>query len=202
MCATGAQDQIQDEQMQAYQQAQQLTAEQYANQQEIYAPMTAQFQSIFAKGPNQEGFSEPEKQELNAGAVEGTAENYAGAAKAVGEQEAAEGGGNIPLTTGGELQQKEGVAESSAQEESREEGQVKAADFSQGYNEWENAGSGLEAIGAGDNPLGFENAATSSGSAASTTAASIAQAQNSWESAVGGAAGEAAGGWASGGFKH
>lgn len=201
MCETAAQDQIQGEQIQAYQQAQQLTAEQYAHQQAIYAPMTGLFQTIFNRGPNQEGFSEPERQDLEAQAVEGTARNYAGAARAVNESEAALGGGDIPLTSGGELQQKQNVALSSAAEESKEQSQIKQANYTQGRSEWDAAGAGLEGIAAGDNPLGFENASTNAGSAAATTADEIAKEQNGWESAVAGAAGAAAGGWASGGFK-
>lgn len=201
MCETAAQDQIQGEQIQAYQQAQQLTAEQYAHQQAIYAPMTDLFQTIFNRGPNQEGFSEPERQDLEAQAVEGTARNYAGAARAVNESEAALGGGDIPLTSGGELQQKENVALSSGAEESKEESQIKQADYAEGRSEWDAAGAGLERIAAGDNPLGFENAATNSGSAAATTADQIAKEQNGWESALSGAVGTAAGAWASGGFK-
>src|ERR1039458_8893424 len=67
MCgATGAQTQLQDEQMQAYQQAQQMTAEQYADQQAVYAPLKAQFDKIFAAGPSQQGFSDEETNTLNA----------------------------------------------------------------------------------------------------------------------------------------
>lgn len=201
MCDNPVQDQIQQEQVTAYQQAQTLTQQQYANQQAIYAPMATQFQSIFNRGPNQEGFSDAEDQDLNAQAVEGTAENYQHAAKAVNEQEAAEGGGDIALPTGAEDQQKEDVALSSAGEESKEEQQIKQADYTAGTSEWDAAGSGLETIASGENPLGYESGATSAGSAAETTAASIAQEENSWESAVGGAVGTAAGGWASGGFK-
>jgi hypothetical protein len=202
MCgSTAAQDQLQGEQLQAYQQAQQLTAEQYANQQALYAPMAAQFQSILSRGPNSKGFSDEEEQALNAQAVEGTAENYEGAAKAVNENLAAEGGGSNPLPSGAQTQLREQVATSSAQEESREEQQIQQADYSQGYNEWENAGAGLESIAAGENPLGYEGAETSSGSAAGTTAEQIAQEENSWENAAIGAVGTVAGGWATGGFK-
>lgn len=201
MCDNPVQDQIGQEQVEAYQQAQTLTAQQYSDQQSIYAPMTAQFQSIFNRGPNQEGFSDAQMQDLNATAVEGTATNYSSAAKAVNEQEASLGGGDIPLTSGGQLQQKEQVAESAAQEESSEESQIKEADYTQGNAEWQAAGSGLETIAAGENPLGYEGAATSAGTAASTTAQQIAQEQNSWETAAMGAVGVAAGGWATGGFK-
>jgi hypothetical protein len=195
MCETAAQDQLQDEQIQAYQQAQQMTQQQYQHQQDIYAPMAKQFQSIFDRGPNMEGFSEEQKQDLEATAVDGTARNYAGAARALNEEFAARGGGNIPLTPGGEIDAKEDLAASSAAEESREESSIKQADYTQGYNEWQAAGSGLESIAAGENPIGYENASTNSGSAASTTADAIAKEQNGWESAALGAVGQVAGAW-------
>lgn len=190
---TDTQLQLQQEQIDAYQQAEQLTKEQYANQQAIYGPMISQFQSIYANGPSQEGFSDEEKERLNAQAVEGTAHNYSSAAKAVGEQEAALGGGTNPLPTGAQLQQKEQVAESAAQEESSQESQIEAADYSQGYKEWEAAGQGLQTIAAGANPLGYEGAATGAGSAAGTTADQIAEEDNSWINATIGAVGSAAG---------
>lgn len=201
MCETAAQDQIQGEQLDAYKQAQDLTTQQYGNQQAIYGPMTQQFQSIFNRGPNQEGFSQEEQQDLNSETLEGTAENYKHAAQAVGEQEAAEGGGDIPLPSGAQEEQKADVAEAAAGEESKEESQTKEAGYTQGYNEWQAAGQGLDTIAAGDNPLGYEGAATSSGQAAETTANQIAQEQNGWETAALGAVGTVAGGWASGGFK-
>jgi hypothetical protein len=189
MCATGAQTQLQTEQLNAYTQAQQMTAQEYANQQEIYAPMEKQFQSIFSMGPNQQGFSNAETNTLNAQAVEGTATNYAGAAKAVNENLAAEGGGSEELPTGAQAEMKQEVANSAAQTESGQETQIQEADYNQGYQDWLNAGSGLESIAAGENPLGYENAATASGSAAGTTANQIASQDDSWINAALGAAG-------------
>jgi len=186
---TSQQVTLQNEQIQAYQQAQQLTAQQYANQQSIYGPMVGMFQSIFQKGPNQEGFSGAEKSQLDAQAVEGTAENYSQAAKAVGESEAAEGGGNNPLPTGAQEQTKAEIATSAAQEESGQETQIDQADYQQGYNEWLSAAGGLESIAAGENPLGYESNETSAGSAASSTAAQIASEDNSWINSAIGAAG-------------
>jgi hypothetical protein len=185
---TQQQQTLGNEQIQAYQQAQQLTQEQYANQQAIYGPLTAQFQSIFAKGPNQQGFSAEEDSELNAQAEEGTAENYGNAARAVGESEAGAGGGTNALPTGAQSAIQGNIATSAAQEESAQEGQINAANYTQGYNEWQNAGAGLESIAAGDNPLGFESAETGAGSAASTTAGQIASEDDSWiNAAIGGA---------------
>lgn len=201
MCATSGQEQLASEETQAYQQAQQLTAEQYANQQAIYAPMAAKFQSIFNAGPNQQGFSAGELENLNAQAVEGTATNYSQAAKAVGEQTAAEGGGTNPLPSGAQTELKEQVATSAAQNESQQESQIQQADYSQGLANWQNAAGGLESIASGENPLGYEDAETGSAGAANTEENAIASEDTGWISGVLGAAGSVGEGWAKGGFK-
>jgi hypothetical protein len=190
---TAQQTELGDAQLAAYQQATQLTQQQYANQQAIFAPMVSQFQSIYAKGPGQKGFSDEETADLNAQAEEGTAENYGNAARAVGEATAARGGGTNPLPTGADSAIQSNIATSAAQEESQQENQINSANYSQGYNEWENAGAGLESIAAGENPLGYESNQTSSGSAASSTAGEIASEDNSWLNATIGAVGSAAG---------
>lgn len=190
---TAQQTELGDAQLSAYQQAAQLTQEQYANQQAIFAPLVSQFQSIYAKGPGQQGFSAEEDSELNAQAEEGTAENYGNAARAVGETTAARGGGTNPLPTGASSAIQSNIATSAAQEESQQESQINAANYGQGYNEWENAGQGLESIAAGENPLGYESNETSSGSAASTTAGQIASEDDSWLNATLGAAGSIGG---------
>lgn len=190
---TAQQTELGDAQLAAYQQATQLTQEQYANQQAIFAPLVSQFQSIYAKGPGQKGFSDEETSELNAQAEEGTAENYGNAARAVGETMASRGGGTNPLPGGAQEAIQSNIATSAAQEESQQESQIQQADYSQGYNEWENAGQGLETIAAGENPLGYESNETSSGSAAGTTASQIASEDDSWLNATIGAVGSAAG---------
>lgn len=202
MCgSTGQQNVLEQEQMDAYKQAQEMTAKQYADQQAIYAPMAKQFQSIFALGPQQEGFSDAETNALNASAVAGTAANYGSAARAVSEGLAAEGGGNEVISTGGAAQMKAQIAEAAAGEQSKEQTQIKEANYQQGYKQWLAAGQGLESIAAGQNPLGYEGAATSAGGAAGTTADQIASEQNSWINAAIGAAGAIGSGWASHGFK-
>lgn len=201
MCgSTSQQNVIEQEQQAEYQKMQEMTAQQYADQKAIYKPMEDQFQSIFAKGPNAGGFSDEERNTLNSQTVEGTAQNSAAAERAANEDIAAQGGVDLP--SGADVQLKSQVRQGLADEQSREETQVKEADYNQGYDEWKNAGEGLMSIAAGENPLGFANATTSSGAAAGTTANEIAEEQNSWINAALGAAGAAAGGWASGGFKH
>ncbi len=187
MCgATQAQTNLQDAQTAFYTQATQMAQQQYGEQQSIYLPMKAQFDSIFQKGPNQQGFSASELGNLNSQAVEGTATNYAGAAKAVNDQLASQGGGSDPLPSGAQAEMKQEVANTAAASESQQESTIKSADYTQGYNEWAAAANGLSGIATGTNPVGYMNAATNAGSAASTTANNIAtQANSGWNAAIG-----------------
>jgi hypothetical protein len=186
---TAAQTNLTNEETSAYQQAQQMTAQQYGEQSAIYAQMTPQFESIFAKGPNQTGYSDSELQELNAQAVEGTAQNYSQAAKAVGESEAAEGGGTNPMSSGAQEQEQQQVANSAAATESGIESQIESSNYAQGTQNYQNAEAGLESIATGENPLGYENAETGSAGAANTEANAIATEDDSWINGAIGAAG-------------
>lgn len=201
MCgATGTQQQIQQEQLDAYQQSQDMLKQEYGHQQAIYAPMAAKFLSIFNAGPSQEGFSEGEKQNLETQIVEGSGRNFANASRSLNEEIAAEGGTGMPSGAADEM--KLGLSTSAAAEKTREETGVLEEDYATGRQNWQNAGAGLFNIAAGENPLGYEHASTEAGTAVSTTANDIAQQENSWINAALGAAGTAAEGWASGGFKH
>lgn len=186
---TQAQTQLTNEETAAYEQAQTMTAQQYGAQSAIYAQMTPQFESIFAKGPSQEGFSPEETATLNAQAVEGTAENYSSAAKAVGEKLAGEGGGTNPLPTGASTELEGEIASSAAGEESKQESEIKSADYVAGRSNYKDAAVGLEGVATGLDPLGYEGAATSAGNSANTEANAIATEDDSWINAVIGAAG-------------
>lgn len=189
MCgATKEQTQIQGEQLQAYQQAQQMMQEEYGHQQAIYAPMAKQFGSIFALGPGQEGFTPAEKAAYETQIVEGTGKNYANAARAVNQRLAAENPMGMP--SGAADQMRLSTALSSAQEKTNEELGVTEANYATGRQQWQQAATGLFDIAAGENPLGYENAATSSGTAVANTANQIASQQNSWVNAAMGMAGD------------
>jgi hypothetical protein len=150
--------------------------------------MAKQLGSIFAAGPGQEGFTPAEKEAYESQIVEGTSQNYANAVRAVNENIAAEGGMGMP--SGAADQLKLNTAISSAQEKTREELGVTAADYATGRQKWQQAGAGLMDIAAGTNPLGYESAATGAGSAAASTANQIASQQNSWVNAAMGIAGD------------
>jgi hypothetical protein len=191
MCgSTGAQNTIQGEQMQEYQQLQNMTNEQYSNFQSLLSPVTEQLQQIFQQGPSQTGMSAAEKNDLDATAIDTTAQGYAKAATAQNEKFASEGGGSLPSGVEAELQNQ--TALEAAGTESKELTQVDEEDYQQGLQNWQNAGQGLEQIASLENPVNYINAETGAGSAASNTANEIAQEQNSWvNAAIGGAAGVA-----------
>lgn len=190
MCgATGQQIQLQQEQMDAYQQSQDMLRQEFGNQQAIYGPMAAKFKSIFEAGPSQKGFSAGESQDLETQVIEGTAGNYANAAKAVNEHIAAEGGTG-GMANGAADQLRLETANSAAQEKTREETQLTEANYATGRQQWQQAATGLLDIAAGQNPVNYENASTAAGGAASNTADDIAKEQNSWINAAMGIAGD------------
>lgn len=190
MCggATQAQQDLQAEQAAYYKEATAEAEATYAEDQELLQSVKSIYDPILSRGPNQEGYSAEELANLNAQAVEGTAKNYSSAAKAVNEKMAAQGGGDIALPTGAQLQLQQEVANSAAATESSEESQILQADYQQGYNEFVNAGNMEMAVSGQYNPTAYSGAATSAGSAASTTANEIAQENNSWINAALGAA--------------
>lgn len=197
MCGASAeQNELSAEETQALKTSADMTAKQYAGQQAIYAPLTAQFQSIFAKGPNQTGFSDEERQDLNATAVDGTAQNYKAAATAVNENLATRGGGTNPLPSGAEAELKQEVANSAAGKESDQESQIKQADYAAGRSNYDKATGGLLAIATGEDPLGYENAENNTATVANNEANEIQKANNSWVNAALGAAGEIGGAFA------
>jgi hypothetical protein len=187
--ATSAQNNLQQEDLETLQEYNSAFQQQYANQQAIYGKVSSVLDPILAAGPNQQGFSTAEGNTLNSQAVEGTAENYAGAAKAVNEATAAEGGGNSPISVGGQTELKEEVANSAAQTESGEETQIQEQNYATGRQNFENAEEGEMAIASGENPLGYEGAATSQASVTGNEANAIASENNSWYNAALGAAG-------------
>lgn len=193
---TAAQSNLQDQQAAFYQQATQEASTTYGEQQELLGKIRSIYDPILAKGPNARGFSAGEKADLDAGAVNQTASNYAGASKAVNENLAAEGGGNLALPTGAQTQLKAEVAASSADTESNEESQIDQADYAEGARQFGQATSAEENVSGQYNPLGYESNATSAGAAEGVTANQIAQESNSWQNAVIGAVGSIGGGLA------
>jgi len=199
MCggATDAQTTVQDQDIETMKTYAEEQKQNYANQQDIYAKVSSVLDPILKAGANQEGFSGAEKNNLNAQAVEGTAQNYASAARAVNEQLASAGGGSSQLTTGAQAELKQQVASSAAQEQSKEETEITEENYKTGRENFQNAEQGELAIASGEDPVGYANAATGAANAAGNEANTIAAQGDAWENALIGAAGSIGAGFAS-----
>jgi hypothetical protein len=165
---------------------------------DIYAAMSP----IVAAGPDQQGFSQPELQNLNSTAIQGTGQAYSGAAESVRQQEAAQGGSNF-VPSGATMQENEIVAGQAAAQEGSELNQIQAANYATGRQNYFTAAGDLAASTGTYNPAtGAAGAANQGGSDAATTANQIAQENNSWMQAVSGALGGVTGSVVSGGMSN
>jgi hypothetical protein len=200
MCggATATQDKLQSEEADFYAKQIESYDTSYANFSALSDTLKKQFEPILAKGPNQRGFDDTERNTLNTQATEGTAQGYAKARAALQEGQAARGGGtsNINITSGGDEQEQEQLAATAAATTSSEKLGITTADYAKGSADYQNAIAGEESLAAGWNPNSFASSANSAGKTASDQANTIAQQQNSvWTSvigALGGVAGQAA----------
>lgn len=191
MCggASDQQKQLDQEQSDFYQEAMNQQTQVYGEDQQILNFMSNLYEPILAKGPNQQGFSQEENNALNTQATEGVAQNYKAASTAANEQAAALGGGDSYLPSGVTASMNAGIDEAAAGQRSSEQSQITQANYTQGYNQWLAAAEGLSGVSSQLSPTGYSGAATGAGTAASNTAAQIAQENNSWMNAALGAVG-------------
>lgn len=189
MCgASDEQKQMQQEQLDFYKQAEDESRATFGEQQGILSQLQDVYKPILQRGPNAKGFSDAQRNDLNATVVDGTARNYGQAARAVNRNIAAQGGAP-GMTTGAQMQLKSEVGDAAAEQESSEQSQVLQSDYAQGYNEFQQATNALSEASGQLSPTSYLNAATSAGTAASDTADRIAQENDSWLNAAIGAAG-------------
>lgn len=201
MCGgpTTAQENLQNEEAAFYQNQVSAYNTAYSNFSQISNQLQNMYAPILAKGPDQQGFSPGETEQLNAQATQGTAANYGAASKALSESIGAQGGGtsNENITGAGANALKEELASTGASAQSAQETQIQEADYAQGHQDYEQAVAGDESLASGWNPNAFAGSATNAGNAEENTAGAIAQEQDSvWNSvfsALGGVAGAAVG---------
>lgn len=170
----------------------------FGESQGILQALTKSFQPILNAGINQKGFSDAELQNLNNQATTGTGQNYSKAAGALAKEQGAAGGGTDYIPSGAKMQQQQQLATSAAENESGIQSNILASDYQTGRENYLEAANVLGGVAGQYNPTAFNNSATGAGSAASTTANEITQANNSWMNLVSGAigaAGSAAGGY-------
>ncbi len=186
--ATAAQEELQSAQTAFYNTMTKDYSQQFASQQAILGSLQAAWNPILQAGPNQYGFSAAQDATLRSQAVQGTAQTYEQAAKAVNTQLGGQGAGS-ELPSGAAEQLKQMTANTAANTESQEQLQITNAGYQQGYNMFGDASKWLGTVSAQMNPTGYSSAATSAGSAASTTANEIAQEGNQLWNTIGGALG-------------
>src|ERR1700733_8973047 len=172
----------------------------FGQNQAILGQLTKSFEPTLAAGPNQEGFSQGEVNNLNSQAATGVGQNYNNASEALSVQQGAEGNGETFIPTGAKQQQQEQLATGASQQLSGEQSQILQSDYATGQQNYLNAANALGGVAGQLNPNAYAGAATGAGSAASQTANEVTQANNAngqaWAGLIGGtigAAGTAAG---------
>jgi len=193
--ATSAQNQIQQQQSQFSQQLVQQASQIFGNSSKVFNDLVNTFLPTVQAGPNQEGFSAAEKANLQSNAITSTGQAYRNARQAVGQAQAAQGGGNTPgITSGAKVGTDLNLAESAANQTSSELSQIDQANYNQGRQNYQFAAERLSDAPNVFNPAtSAGNAATSSQEGTANTANQIAQENNSWVQAVTGALGGVAG---------
>lgn len=174
--ASSTQEQLQASQAAFYNTITQDYNTQFGKQSAILGTLTSALAPALAAGPNQMGYSSAQLQNLNSQAVQGTGQNYAAASKALREQQASTGGGNVAIGSGVQSQQQAQLASSAANMASGEEMGIQSAGYAQGQSNYNNALSGMAGVAGMYNPTGYSNSANSAGQGADTEANAVQQA--------------------------
>ena len=191
MCgSTNQENQISDAQQKFYDTMTSNYNTAFGENQAITGALTKTFSPILAAGPSQEGFSQGEKDNMNAQATEGTALAYSHASDATQEALAGLGGGNAYLPSGTTAKLAATNANAAAQQEATAKQNIVASDYATGRSNFDEAASALGSTAGLLSPTAYSGSATSAGSAASSTASTIAQQQMSaWQVPLSGAMG-------------
>jgi hypothetical protein len=185
---TAAQSSILQGQQNFATQLQQQASSVYGNASTVFSGLLNTFMPTVEAGPNQQGFSPQELSNLNSEAITQTAQAYQNAKAALGNQISAEGGGNQVLPSGASIGANLGLAEAGANQEAGELANITEQNYAVGRQNYENAVQGLASAPGVFNPAtSAAGAAVGAGSAAASTANTIAAQQNSWMQPVIGA---------------
>ena len=176
----------------------------FGNSSTVFNDLVNTFTPTVAAGPDQQGFSPAEVSALKSQAITQTGNSYNNAKYAVGEAQAANGGGNVADVSGGSKTATDlSVANGAAATTASELNTIDLNNYQTGQQNYNTAVAGLEnapnVFGAATNA---ENAATGSGSAAANTQNQVAQQNNSWVQSVTGALGGIAGDVVTGGMAN
>jgi hypothetical protein len=165
----------------------------FGKQQGILDSLNAGFQQIIARGPSQTGFSPDERNLLDTGATEAVATNMSQAAKALGEGQAAQGGGDTFIPSGVKQQQREKLASVAAATDASLHSKIAEDDYTQGRSNYRDAVMGALNVSGQLNPTSYGAVTNQANSGQADEANAIAAAANSPFTAVMGALGGAVG---------
>ena len=176
--ASGAENQLQQQQSDFYKTLTSNYQTQFANQSAIFNSIQSVFNPILQAGPNQYGFSNQEDAALRTQATEGTAASFANARSATAQALASSGGGNDFLPSGANANIQTNLEGQAAATQSNQQLGITEAGYQQGYNQFTQASNALGSVAAGLNPLGYAGAATPAGNSAFGSASTIQQQNN------------------------
>jgi hypothetical protein len=165
----------------------------FGQQQGILSSLNAGFQKIIDAGPSQQGFSADQKNDLDTQATEAVARNMTMDKQALGNGQAAQGGGDTFIPSGVTDQQNEELAATGASTDSTLHSQILQDDYTQGNTNYNNAVTGQTNVAGMLNPVGYSTATSTAGSNAGNEANAIAASANSPFTAVMGALGAVGG---------
>lgn len=200
--ASQQQNDLAASQTQFYNSLQQDQSAQFANQQNVLSSLQNTLNPIVQAGPNQYGFNAAETNNLNSNVINNTATQYANAARNLGAQQGAAGGGNSLLPSGVQSQQQAQLAEAAASQTATGLSGVQQAGYQQGNNMYNNATGQLAGVAGqyGSGATSYANSANSAGGDAGNTLNTIQQENNAaspwglFGGILGGAASSLAGG--------
>ncbi len=192
--ATSQQTGIEQSQQNFMNQLQTQASQVFGSSSQLFQNLQSTFMPIIKAGPNQQGFSPAELSAMNSQAITGVGQAYSNAKSAVGNEEAAVGGGNVTLPSGVNTATDLGLAEGAANTTSQQLNQITQENYAVGRQNYQNAVQGAIASPGVFSPASsMAGEATNAGSAASNTAGQIAQEGQSWMSGVSGILGSVAG---------
>lgn len=176
--ASAQQSQLADSQQSFYNTLSNDYNTQFSQQNAILGTLQNSLNPIIQAGPNQFGYNTSEVNTLNSQAIQGTGQQYANASQALKANQAAEGGGNIPLPSGVQSQQQAGLASSAANQASNQLLGIQNAGYEQGHQQYESAIGQLGGVAGMYNPNGVAGAANQGGGVANSEANTVTQLNN------------------------
>lgn len=195
MCgASKQQGQIAGSQQNFYSQMINQASQVFGNSSSVFNQLVKTFSPTVANGPNQYGFSAAQDANLRSGAITQAGQGYRNEKQALGDQQAAAGGGRAVMPAGYTAAQNAALATNYGNQTSNALSQITETGYEQGNKNYNEAVQGLGAApSVFATATGASGAATGAGSAAASTANQIATQDNSWVSSVTGALGSIAG---------